>query len=108
MKWLNATIDPDWTEAELSNTISMVENDRSGKLTLGVAVSIKLNDTVTLKPSVSYTLEYGNDFIGQREMPRYFFFQSQSNPSMEEGTRDGYTLRRLGDHVFFTTQIITY
>jgi hypothetical protein len=106
---LNINFDPDWTEQETTNYIAAVEIDSENTYTLGASVTYKFNDNVSSTVSFSVKITNGHDFIGYYEMPRYYFMQSQANPSMIGlGTYNGNPKRPLGSAIIYTTKVIKY
>ena len=107
-KNINIILDPDWKEDELENYIGMVEEDVVGSVTLGLKATVKISASVSLTPSLSYTIKSTHDFIGEREMPRDFFLASEKNHSLESGTFKGKVIRKMNSDVSITTEISYY
>ncbi len=111
-KNINITIDPDWNQGETENYFGAVEIDVLGTVTLNATVGVKYkigSNEVTASASAKYSFKSQNDFIGEREFTRDYFFASQTNPALEgHGTYNGNVVRPNGGAMDFTTKIIEY
>jgi len=112
-KHISITIDPDWNNEQTVNYFGAVEIDVLGTVTLNATVGVKYkidsDNYATASASAKYTFKSQNDFIGEREFTRDYFFASQSNPSLEgHGTYNGNVIRPNGGAMDFTTKIIEY
>ena len=111
-KNINITLDPDWGQEETENYFGAVELDVLGTVTLNATVGVKYkigSNYVTASTSAKYSFKSQNDFIGEREFTRDYFFASQTNLSLEgHGTYNGNVIRPNGSAMDFTTKIIEY
>lgn len=112
-KLLNLVLDPDWNLKQGTNYFGAVEIDVlfHVKLHLGVTFTVKEGTTSVSEksPYLDLTFHSSNGFIGERELPRDYFFASQSNPAPEgHKTYNGKTIRTNGTYMYYTTNIIEY
>lgn len=103
---IGIVLDTDWKEEELVNYFAAVEIDKIGKVKFDISVSIKTKIGTTITPKLSVEYQSNNDFIGNREITRGYFMDSQTDPEAYSlDVYEGLPVRKCGE-LDFTTKVI--